>query len=948
MADEAPMSDPDEGLDAEQARLEALERISTARKTRTLSLDGLYLASIPDEVFDLKHLRTLSLESNEVTAIPPRIAELADLEVLEVWNNYGCEISPEVGRLQRLVELSIGPGSAIPDSVGHLRSLRRLAIGDNDLGEIPAWLFELHALEYLQLWSNGLRTLPDRWAELPRLRELNLAVNHLRDVPPSLGSLQELTDLDLSSNVLTDLPPSLAGMPHLQHVRLAGNFFDDMPAAVETWRSLETLDFSNASELEGRRTGGGLRSLPRGLVDLPALSVLRLSGNARLGLPPEILGSTDVRGLLEYYFRARDSGRPLNEAKLILLGWGGVGKTSLVNRLVHNRFSEDEARTEGIQVTSWNLRLLDGESARLNVWDFGGQEIMHATHQFFLTSRSLYLLVLTGRSGSADTDAEYWLRLMQSFAPGSPVIVVMNQIRKDPFELDEIGLKHRFPDIRAFVQTDCSTEPDGLGIEKLHEHILRETSQLPDLRVSFPAAWFAIKDWLAAMQENYLTFESFRNVCRTLGETDSEEQEKLAGYLHLLGIALNYRDDSRLRDTHVLNPHWVTEGIYAILNSSLVGAQHGEISTGDLAAVLDVDNYPLERHAFLLDLMRKFELCFPFPDDPDRYLVAELLPKQQPGDIEGYVDDGFEPLRFQYRYPVLPEGLLPRFIVRSNALSSDSPRWRGGCVLRWDGNVALVKAESTDKVVNIAVYGDPDGRRRLLAVIRADFEHIHRSFAFDVESFVPFPRVPGLSVQYEKLVAAEKSGMASFPEYFARQFVDVPVSEMLDGVNLPRQVRPKIRSDLTARRTARVFISYSHKDERYKNTVESHLKVLQRLGLVEIWHDRRIGAGDEWRGAIDRNLEEADIVLLLISADFLASDYCNDVELEIALRRRTEGACQVIPIIVRDCNWNRDPRLRELQALPTDGRAVTTWSNQDTAWRTVSRGIEDVIDAFLS
>ena len=139
-----------------------------------------------------------------------------------------------------------------------------------------------------------------------------------------------------------------------------------------------------------------LTALPKPLRQLTVLEELYLRGNGALGLPTEVLGPpwTDVvRGrakaakpadILDYYFRTRIAKRPLNEAKLILVGRGGVGKTSLVNWLLRDRFDPVEAKTEGIAISEWALRL-GGEDVRLNLWDFGGQEIMHATHQFFLT-----------------------------------------------------------------------------------------------------------------------------------------------------------------------------------------------------------------------------------------------------------------------------------------------------------------------------------------------------------------------------------------------------------------------------------------------------------------------------------------------------------------------------------------------------------------------------------
>ena len=139
-----------------------------------------------------------------------------------------------------------------------------------------------------------------------------------------------------------------------------------------------------------------------------------------------------------------------------------------------------------------------------------------------------------------------------------------------------------------------------------------------------------------------------------------------------------------------------------------------------------------------------------------------------------------------------------------------------------------------------------------------------------------------------------------------------------------------------------MFYSYSRKDETLRNELENHLTLLRRLGLIQPWHDRRIEAGDDWRKAIDKNLEDADIILLLVSADFMASDYCYEKEMKRALERHEKNEARVIPVIVRDVNWKLGP-FAKLQALPEDGRAVTIWSNKDTAWRSVSEGITKVV-----
>jgi hypothetical protein len=144
-----------------------------------------------------------------------------------------------------------------------------------------------------------------------------------------------------------------------------------------------------------------------------------------------------------------------------------------------------------------------------------------------------------------------------------------------------------------------------------------------------------------------------------------------------------------------------------------------------------------------------------------------------------------------------------------------------------------------------------------------------------------------------------------------------------------------------------VFFSYSHKDERYRKQLESHLSLLKRQGVITDWHDRRIQAGTEWAGQIDEHLESAGIILLLVSSDFLASKYCYDVELTRALERHEAREARVIPIILRPVDWHSAP-FAKLQALPRDGKPVTKWSNRDEAFLDIAQGIRKAVEDLRS
>lgn len=144
---------------------------------------------------------------------------------------------------------------------------------------------------------------------------------------------------------------------------------------------------------------------------------------------------------------------------------------------------------------------------------------------------------------------------------------------------------------------------------------------------------------------------------------------------------------------------------------------------------------------------------------------------------------------------------------------------------------------------------------------------------------------------------------------------------------------------------AKVFFSYSHDDEAYRDQLEKHLASLQHEGLIESWHDRRILAGVDLNQEIDAQLNEADIILLLVSASFLSSRYCYSIEMKRALDRQSKGEAQVIPVIVRPCDWQSTP-LSGLMAVPKDGRAITMWANHDEAYTDVARSIRAVTERY--
>jgi hypothetical protein len=164
--------------------------------------------------------------------------------------------------------------------------------------------------------------------------------------------------------------------------------------------------------------------------------------------------------------------------------------------------------------------------------------------------------------------------------------------------------------------------------------------------------------------------------------------------------------------------------------------------------------------------------------------------------------------------------------------------------------------------------------------------------------------------------------------------------------DIEKKKRQEIDEAKRATRSIRCFISYSHRDEELREALEKHLSGLKREGFIEAWNDRMITAGREWAGEIDRNLESARVILLLISADFIASDYCYDKEMTRALEMHASGEARVISIIMRSVDWQTLPFGR-LQALPKDGKAVTSWADRDEALKNIAQGVRKAVEELL-
>jgi small GTP-binding protein len=467
-----------------------------------------------------------------------------------------------------------------------------------------------------------------------------------------------------------------------------------------------------------------------------------------------------------------DAVLPLNEAKVVFVGQVAVGKTSLIAKLTEETFKERENVTEGINIQSWLLNIND-QSIKLDLWDFGGQEIYYATHQLFLTRRTLYILVLNSRVSEEENRAEYWLKMIEAFGGNSPVLIVGNKSDEQPLDINRKALLSKYSNIQAILEVSCLT---GAGIDSLRDSIKQTISSLPHTFDLIPKAWFQIKATLADLDEDYISYEEYQSICVEHGLIKSPDQSLLIDFLHDLGSVL-YFDNSRLGDTIIINFRWLTEAIYSILDSSLIREDKGIVSFDSLKKILDYNRYPVSKHRFILDIMIFFQLCYELNDE--RFLIPSLLSKDIPLEVE--LQDWSDSLQFQYRYDFLPRSIITRFIACQNQFIVQNYVWRSGVVLNLKENIAQIIADFAEKTINIFVAGLPNTRRGTLAVIRDKLNSIHRTFAnLQVSARVPIPNHPNFSVDYQTLLACEREGIREIiPDGMT---TPINIQLLLDGI----------------------------------------------------------------------------------------------------------------------------------------------------------------------
>jgi internalin A len=897
-----------QSLELSGNRLTALPpEIGRLTNLRSLQLGGNQLTTLPPEITQLTCLQSLHLGGNRLAALPPEIAQLPRLQSLDLSGNPLTPLPPEIGQLTNLRSLSLNglQLTTLPLEIGQLISLQSLQLGSNRLATLPPTIAQLTSLQSLNLSSNQLTTFLPQIAHLTSLRRLILSGNQLPTLPPEIGQLANLQSLDLRYNRLTALPREIGQLTSLQSLDLLSNQLTALPPGIAQLPSLQSLDLrhnqlstllpeigqlTTLKKLNLRHNQ--LNALPPEIGRLVNLNTLLLDHNQLTVLPPEIAHLTSLRYFdfnrnpwaepfdkltertrteLFAYLRSLLDGIPQYEAKVLLVGEGAVGKSSLLRALRGEKFVKDLPTTHGIEIKQVAEPHPDAairDNLTLNFWDFGGQEVYRITHQFFFSRHAVYLLVWKPREGREENALEEWLeRIHLRVGNDARVIIVATHFKERHPELDYPALRAKYPGLLAGnLAVDSS---DGTGIPELRRLIGRVVAAMAHVGTPFNRRWLEARDELKALDATHVTYDQFARVCANHGMTPTDASA-LIGMLHTLGHIVFY-DSDVLRDFVVLKPEWLTRAISYVLEDRQTHTSHGILDHRRLSDIwcehgdLAKESYPPRYFPYFLRLMEQYDVSARL-EGYDASLIPQLVPFERP-EIAWRAEGGVLSLACEMEQN--PPGLIAWLTARNHRWSTGT-HWRGGVFLRHeDGHEALLDFTSRLKRrLALTVRGDYPAH--FMSLLRDGLEQLIRERwpYLDYQLAVPCPTSRGGSpcIGQFSLQTLYRAKSRRLPTMLCHECLEeIDVGQLLEGYVTPIEPLSTQLAEMEAKLMAALQEAHIERQSILAQAAEMTRRVLRAM-LDEAREGPRlflISPSDPARRLDPRNLLQEELRLTL-------------------------------------------------------------------------------------
>lgn len=753
------------------------ERIGNLALLTELDVSINMLTDLPESLCELSHLTFLYASHNDLSSLPEKIGKLSQLLHISIYSNQLTSLPESIGRFFRITELDVSNNqlTSLPESIGELFQIVDLNVSDNQLTGLPESVGELPQLISLDISDNRLTSLPESIYQLLQLVELNVSGNQLTSFPERICEFTQLKELNVSRNQLTGLPERVSELSALTVLRLNGLKLQEVPCCIQQLSKLEVLELGD----------NPLKTLPDWLGDLSGLHTLNLSDLKLVEFPRSLLklnlpfisnrvasfrenfdSSTSIfidgtelsiqpislfdqsrdrsykfqqsRKLIEDYFNTEKV--PIREAKVIFLGDGKVGKTYTIQRLLHSCRKGDypTKETHGILIEDLCAEK-NGESYKVRVWDFGGQDIMHEMHRCFLTDRTCYVVMVDTRTDKQTGRARYWLRTVQSIAPKAPVLLLVNEISGGQNrDLDYNGLKREFSNLVDVKYCSSMNASDEEFRQKVEHAIFQQALNLDSCKMELPESWENVRQNLLSLQNGadspqknvyYIDRHTFHRLCdRYSVPQDDGLRAWLLTWFNDLGVCFSYHlgedGQEQSADYKILDPMWLTSAVYKIIWEK-ERTEDGLISLSEIYRILEKpgsdamkkDGIPCLEHVsynkkecgYVLDIMRMF--CISYPADAYREFMPTLC--KPDSNLDPIPQSWKQHAAYRFRYTFLPENVLHRLMIYCFANLRPGKRWRKGFWLECEaqGLSAVIRATgrgSEENELQVDVYAQTE------------------------------------------------------------------------------------------------------------------------------------------------------------------------------------------------------------------------------------------------
>ncbi len=679
---------------------------------------------------DLKQLTYLDLSVNEISDIS-FLQNLKQLSHLVLAANKINDFS-FLQNLTQLSHLDLGDNQLTPNGINNfsflqnLTQLTDLGLIGNQLADI-AFLENLTQLTSLDLSANEELNDISFLQNLTHLEQLNLSDNRINDIS-FLQNLSQLTTLDLSFNEgLCDISV-LRNLVKLIDLSLIANEISDISVLVnlEQLQILELQDneISDVSILQ----------------NLNQLSSLGLARNPIIYIPKEIYDQLNcAKDLKAYWQDLKQSQTTINnQLKIMFLGNGCVGKTTLLHWFLDNAFKDlslEDGRTHGIIIQPYKFKDSD---VLAHFWDFGGQEVYHATHRLFLGRRSLYLLVWATESPDAANEEryppQYWLDMIADIGGNerSRVLIVQNLFDGQTERNILTDAERQDYEARGLdITTYCVNAKTGVKIKSLTSAIEEEAEQLIKTNVEeLPTSWVNIRKAVAdkrLAKDKTLAMTDFENICRDCELTT--DPSVILGYLHRAGELFHYHN--QFDNQIILDQEWTLKAVYAVLKRDRIERFKGVFTLEDLKDFWQKDNPNLtddEAKIFLNFMLANKTMFYTEGgyqgnEKNPEFVVPQLLPIKKPK-MHSLWQNIADKTRHRIQYAFLHRDIIERFIVATAHLSKNKDYWRNGLFINYGNDQAVVEVVEENDIKYIHIECTGNTQTQLLKTIREEFNKI--------------------------------------------------------------------------------------------------------------------------------------------------------------------------------------------------------------------------------